>query len=219
MEGAGIDDLTASIWTPPPQMLEQCSGPLEPDKSHQSLEELYEQFLLDDRHSSQNAEDISSDDGDVHHGPDPLLDSLRPGTRSTASLYLSSCLCSSWIRNNLTLFVDMDMATAIQSVDPNPRCFETLEPVQTLQEVSYTEPLNLVPDFYAYAVKACLLPIRRVQHELFTGYFRHVHPMFPVVDEHHFHEKHRQFMGREELLHPSDFMIYQAILAAGFGVS
>lgn len=42
--------------------------------------------------------------------------------------------------------------------------------------------------------------------------------MFPVVDENHFNEIHRKYMGQEELLDPLDFMIYQAIMAAGFGV-
>jgi hypothetical protein len=81
------------------------------------------------------------------------------------------------------------------------------------------ERLDLVPSFYTYAIKACLLPIRKVQHELVTLYFRYIHPMFPVVDECYFMELHRKYRSQEQFMDPSDFVIYQAITAAGFGAS
>ena len=81
-----------------------------------------------------------------------------------------------------------------------------------------TERLDLVPKFYAYSVKSCLLPLRRVQHELITLYFHHVHPMFPVVDEYHITELHRKYYGQEELMDPSDFIIYHATMVIGFAV-
>jgi hypothetical protein len=82
----------------------------------------------------------------------------------------------------------------------------------------YEENLDAVHKFYAYSVKACLLPIRRVQHELVTLYFQYIHPMFPVVDEDYFTDLHRIYRGREEYMPMLDFVIYQAILSAGFGV-
>lgn len=81
------------------------------------------------------------------------------------------------------------------------------------------ERLDLVPSFYTYATKACLMPIRKVQHELINLYFQFIHPMFPVVDEKHFMELHRRYRGKEELMNPTDFLVYQAVIAAGFGVS
>jgi hypothetical protein len=80
------------------------------------------------------------------------------------------------------------------------------------------ERLDLVPKFYAYSVKSCLLPLRRVQHELITLYFHHVHPMFPVVDEYHITELHRKYYGQEELMDPSDFIVYHAVMVVGFAV-
>lgn len=80
------------------------------------------------------------------------------------------------------------------------------------------ERLDSVPGFYTYAIESCLLPIRKVQHELVTLYFQYIHPMFPVVDEQYFMEIHRKYRGREQFMAPSDFLIYQAITAAGFGV-
>jgi hypothetical protein len=81
-----------------------------------------------------------------------------------------------------------------------------------------TERLDLVPNFYTYSVKACLLPIRRVQHALVTLYFHHIHPMFPVVDEYRMTELHQTYRGQEELMDPSDFTVYHAIMVAGFAV-
>jgi hypothetical protein len=78
--------------------------------------------------------------------------------------------------------------------------------------------LDLVPSFYTYAIKACLLPVRKVQHELVTLYFQFIHPMFPVVDEAYFMEIHRKYRGHEQFMDPSEFVVYQAITAAGFGV-
>ena len=81
------------------------------------------------------------------------------------------------------------------------------------------ERLDLVPDFYTYAVKISLLPICRVQHQLVLNYFQYIHPMFPVVDEYYFTEMYRKYRGNEQFMETEDFMIYQAITAAGFGVS
>jgi hypothetical protein len=80
------------------------------------------------------------------------------------------------------------------------------------------ERLELVPNFYSYSVKACLLPLRKVQNDLVVLYFHHIHPMFPVVDEYHITELHRKFRGREELMDPSDLTLYHAIMVAGFAV-
>ncbi|TAQ84641.1 hypothetical protein B7494_g7038 [Chlorociboria aeruginascens] len=76
--------------------------------------------------------------------------------------------------------------------------------------------VDLVPNFYAYSIQTCLLPIRKVQHELITLYFHYVHPMFPVVDEHHMTELHRKYRGQEEFMDPLDFVVYHAIMVAGF---
>ena len=119
----------------------------------------------------------------------------------------------------------MDMTTALRSVHPSipPKLpSESLELTQRGvldANLTSTEPLDLVPSFYSYSIKACLLPIRKVQHELVTLYFHHIHPMFPVVDEYHFTEIHRKYRGQEELMHPSDFIVYHAIMVAGFAVS
>ncbi|RDL40752.1 Uncharacterized protein BP5553_00731 [Venustampulla echinocandica] len=77
--------------------------------------------------------------------------------------------------------------------------------------------LDLAPNFYFYAIKSTLLPIRRVQHDLVILYFQYIHPLFPLVDEYYFMETYRRYRGREQYMDPSDFMIFQAIMAAGFG--
>lgn len=77
---------------------------------------------------------------------------------------------------------------------------------------------DIAPDFYAYTIKACLLPIRKVQHDLVALYFQYIHPTFPVVDERYFIYIHNRFRGHEQFIPPADFVVYQAILAAGFGV-
>jgi hypothetical protein len=79
--------------------------------------------------------------------------------------------------------------------------------------------MDLVPIFCNYTVKSCLLPLREIQDELVRLYFRNIHPMFPVVDEVYYTELHRRFKNREQFMRPPDFVIYQAILTAGFGVS
>ena len=120
----------------------------------------------------------------------------------------------------LTLgFADVDMTTAIQTLGPS--ITHPMVPNLSLLNETFasSEPFNGAPDFYVCYVKACMLPIRKVQHDLFNLYFQFVHPMFPVVDEYYFNKLHRRYLGHEELLPPVDFMIYQAILAAGFGVS
>jgi hypothetical protein len=120
--------------------------------------------------------------------------------------------------------VDVDMSTAIiesQSrlcLNDSPGFARFEEGMSTDIGLIPRERLDLVPSFYTYAVKACLLPIRRVQHELITLYFQYIHPMFPVVDEQYFMQVHQRYRGREEFMDPSDFVIYQAITAAGFGV-
>lgn len=80
-------------------------------------------------------------------------------------------------------------------------------------------PSDLVPSFYTYAITSCLLPIRKIQQELFILYFQYIHPMFPVINETYFTELHRVYRGHEQFMDQSDFIVYQAILAAGFGVS
>jgi hypothetical protein len=119
-------------------------------------------------------------------------------------------------------YTDLDMSTAIlacRHLNHSPR-FMQLEKGITLETGHISgERLDLVPSFYTYAVQSCLLPIRRVQHELVTLYFQYIHPMFPVVDETYFMELHRRYRGQEQFMDPSDFVVYQAITAAGFGVS
>ena len=82
-----------------------------------------------------------------------------------------------------------------------------------------TEPLSTVPNSYAYIVQATLLPLRKVQTELVTLYFQHVHPMFPIVDEYKITEAHRKYRGREECMDVGEFAVYQGVLCAGFAVS
>lgn len=84
--------------------------------------------------------------------------------------------------------------------------------------LTYAEPLDAVPHFYAYIVKATLLPIRKVQHELVSLYFQHIHPMFPIVDEYRISELHRKYRGHEELMSPSEFAVYHGVMVAGFAV-
>jgi hypothetical protein len=126
----------------------------------------------------------------------------------------------------LKQFTDIDMTSAITAG-------RNLESQVVASHINYlpglyspiashlmsSERLDLVPKFYMYSVRACLLPIRKVQNALLTHYFQHIHPMFPVVDEHHFTELHHKFKNQEEFMDPGDFMIYHAILFAGFGVS
>lgn len=112
----------------------------------------------------------------------------------------------------------MDMTTAIVSCAPtvpsSPESDCSLSAVLT-----QTENLDMVPNFYAYSVKSCLLPIRKVQDQLVAHYFVHVHPMFPLVDETYFTKIHGMYQGREELMDKTDFMVYYAIIVAGFAVS
>lgn len=114
------------------------------------------------------------------------------------------------------------MTTAIVLSHPRPEPPSVHQNVEirnpTRLNLVPSEPLDMVPNFYAYSVKACLLPIRRVQHSLITHYFDHIHPLFPVVDEYHFANIYRKFDGQEELMNKADFIIYYAIMVAGFAV-
>ncbi|RFU30621.1 hypothetical protein B7463_g5723, partial [Scytalidium lignicola] len=116
----------------------------------------------------------------------------------------------------------LDMTTALVSLHPRlPPCIpsspkEIQDHCSITASLMTTERVDLVPNFYAYSVKATLLPIRRVQHELVMLYFQNVHPMFPVVDEYHIAKVHKTYRGQEELMDPSDFTIYHAIMVAGF---
>lgn len=122
-------------------------------------------------------------------------------------------------------YADVDMSTALmtsrsrQTLTRSPGFVQIDTGVSLETGLMSGERLDLVPSFYTYVVKACLLPIRKVQHELITLYFQYIHPMFPVVDESYFMDIHRKYRGQEQFMDPSDFVIYQAIAAAGFGVS
>jgi hypothetical protein len=115
-------------------------------------------------------------------------------------------------------YLGMDMTTAIVSCFPSvpssPQSERSLSSV-----LAPTENLDMVPSFYAYSVKSCLLPIRKVQDQLVAHYFFHVHPMFPLVDEAYFTKLHQAYRGQEELMDKTDFMVYYAIMVAGFAVS
>jgi len=116
------------------------------------------------------------------------------------------------------------MTTALVSAEPRlpPNSLSVGSEVPANETIDaclmYKERLDLVPSFYSYTVKSCLLPIRKVQNALVTLYFHHIHPMFPVVDEYHISELHRKYRGKEEIMDPSDFTIYHAIMVAGFAV-
>lgn len=113
----------------------------------------------------------------------------------------------------LLLHPDINMSTALSTSIPrhqHPR------PIFQPSALMSTEPLSTVPNFYAYIVQATLLPIRKVQTELVTLYFQHVHPMFPIVDEYKITEAHRKYRGREECMDAGEFAVYQGVLCAGF---
>jgi hypothetical protein len=117
------------------------------------------------------------------------------------------------------------MTTAIVSSHPSIPPHMSNAPLEIQEQGNETlgllptERLDLVPTFYSYSVKACLLPIRRVQNQLVAHYFNYIHPMFPVVDEYHLTEIHQKFLGEEELMDKADFTVYYAIMVAGFAVS
>lgn len=119
----------------------------------------------------------------------------------------------------------MDMSTAIISsqfrpdLNHSPELLHQEKDLYPDSRLIVGAQLDYIPSFYAFAIKAFLLPIRSVQHELVTLYFKYIHPMFPVVDELYFIELHCKYRGQEQLMDPSDFVIYHAITAAGFGVS
>jgi hypothetical protein len=48
----------------------------------------------------------------------------------------------------------------------------------------------------------------------FTTFIR----CFPVVDEYRIAELHQKYKGKEELMDPTDFTVYHAIMVAGFAV-
>lgn len=119
----------------------------------------------------------------------------------------------------------LDMTTALVSLHPRippaipANTWELQERGSSDASLMSAECLDLVPNFYTYSVKACLLPIRRVQHALVSLYFHHIHAMFPVVDEYRMTELHQKYRGQEELMDPSDFTVYHAIMVAGFAVN
>jgi len=129
-----------------------------------------------------------------------------------------------FLSNWWLMTLGLDMSTALVSARPRlpPSLSSDRLELRNCDSVDInlisTERLDLVPKFYAYSVKSCLLPLRRVQHELVTLYFHHVHPMFPVVDEYHITELHRKYYGQEEVMDPSEFIIYHATMVFGFAV-
>ncbi|PVH69062.1 hypothetical protein DL98DRAFT_661875 [Cadophora sp. DSE1049] len=123
------------------------------------------------------------------------------------------------------IYPGMDMSTALQTSSIRPSPGDSHSPVArpfteeavTTDDPKSLERIDLAPRLYACSVRSSILPCRQVQNELVTLYFRHIHPMLPVVDEHHFSTLHRNLRGREEFMEPGDFLIYLAVLAAGFG--
>ncbi|PVH74660.1 hypothetical protein DL98DRAFT_658625 [Cadophora sp. DSE1049] len=113
----------------------------------------------------------------------------------------------------LLLHPDINMSTALSTSTTH---HQHPRPIFKPSALTSTEPLSTVPNFYAYIVQATLLPIRKVQTELLTLYFQHVHPMFPIVDEYKITEAHRKYRGREECMDVGEFAVYQGVLCAGF---
>ncbi|KAG4442788.1 hypothetical protein IFR05_001734 [Cadophora sp. M221] len=120
------------------------------------------------------------------------------------------------------IYPDIDMSTALQtssvqvSRNDDPIAKPYIEENVITKNQKSSERVDLAPKLYACCVKTAILPCRLVQNDLVSLYFRHVHPLFPVVDEHHFSTVHRRFRGQEELMNQGDFLIYLSILAAGF---
>lgn len=139
--------------------------------------------------------------------------------------FIQVCIADNPLKKWLIGSLGLDMTTALVSAEPRlpPNLHSVASEVAANDSIDaclmYKEQLDLVPNFYTYTVKSSLLPIRRVQNALVSLYFHHIHPMFPVVDEYHITELHRRYRGKEELMDPSDFTVYHAIMVAGFAVN
>ncbi|KAH8803134.1 hypothetical protein F5884DRAFT_861470 [Xylogone sp. PMI_703] len=152
-------------------------------------------------------------------GPPPKRRRVSPSDQSTDGLESFTADTNDGIPSFFR--PSLDMTTALVSLHPRlppsiPSTPEDDQDQDVTASLMTAERVDLVPNFYAYSVKAVLLPIRRVQNELVMLYFQNIHPMFPVVDEHRFASLHKKYRGQEELMNPSDFTLYHAIMVAGF---
>lgn len=63
-----------------------------------------------------------------------------------------------------------------------------------------------------------LLP-KALQDEVVVLYFRHVHPLCPVVNEFEFAQTYRQYERKEDLFLKIDVMLFTAMMFVAFAVS
>jgi hypothetical protein len=58
----------------------------------------------------------------------------------------------------------------------------------------------------------CLSLTREVRDEIVALYFRHVHAIFPIIDEYSFRAAYYEFKKEEELLKHIDLLLLQAVI-------
>jgi hypothetical protein len=208
-----------------------CSAPYEQWLDYSAYENRHEtpSFQSSSQESLEQSDGRDDEDGDDGDNGN-LVEIRKVGNTTNMPTFFHPSMYTlfksvSVLSILLTHDQDVDMTTALLSAHPwihptkNPALLRSGDPFSLPYHHGRAEPLELVPHLYSYAIKVTLLPIRKVQHQLVINYFQYIHPMFPVVDEYHFTEMYRKYRGCEQFMEPEDFMLYQAIIAAGFGVS
>jgi len=61
---------------------------------------------------------------------------------------------------------------------------------------------------------ACTLPPKSLRDELVVVYFRHIHPLCPVVDEFEFTERYYASANEQQPIQHTDLPLFQAMLFA-----
>lgn len=67
-------------------------------------------------------------------------------------------------------------------------------------------------------VAECLLPFSPIQDKLLILFFKHVHPMFPIMDEFSFMEIYEKHRTSNDLIAPEHFLLLLAISFVAFAV-
>jgi hypothetical protein len=67
-------------------------------------------------------------------------------------------------------------------------------------------------------VEECFAPIRDIKDDLVLLYFRHIHAIFPIIDEYSFIQEYNASKDENELVQHIDLILIQAVMFAAFAV-
>ena len=67
-------------------------------------------------------------------------------------------------------------------------------------------------------MEECFATIRDIKDDLVLLYFRHIHAIFPIIDEYSFMQEYNASKDENELVQHIDLILIQAVMFAAFAV-